>query len=81
MRIVIEVKPMRLVKLCLTTSTPRPSCRFFRYQHGGIAPWSAEDHEPESIIAAFVRHRREVVTRRTIFDCVKLAIVLISLKH
>ncbi len=81
MRIVIEVNAMRSVKLCLTTSTPRPSCSFFRYQHGGIAPWSAEDHEPEDIIAAFVRHRREVVTRRTISNCVKLAIVRISLKH
>lgn len=35
----------------------------------------------KDIIAAFVRHRREVVTRRTISNCVKLAIVLIFLKH
>ncbi len=81
MRIVIEVKRDAVVKLCLTTSTPRPSCRFLSVSHGGIASWSAEDHEPERHHRAFVRHRREVVTRRTIFELRKLAIVLISLKH
>ena len=32
----------------------------------------------KEIIEAFIRHRREVVTRRTVFDCVKLVIVRIS---
>ncbi len=35
----------------------------------------------KDIIAAFVRHRREVVTVVLFSNCVKLAIVLISLKH
>lgn len=34
----------------------------------------------KDIISAFVRHRREVVTRRTILNCVKPVTARISLK-
>ncbi len=35
----------------------------------------------KDILVAFVRHRREVVTRRTILNCVKHVIAPISLKR
>ena len=39
-----------------------------RHQHGGVGRWPAKLLNLKEMLDAFLRHRREVVTRRTVFE-------------
>jgi DNA gyrase subunit A len=68
MRIVIEIKRGEWPRSCSTTCTSRR--RWNRCSASTWWRWSmaAAHAEPQADAGAFVRHRREVVTRRTVFE-------------
>ena len=81
MRIVIEVKRDAVAEVVLNNlySLTQLQVSF------GINMVALHQGQPKimtlkEILEAFVRHRREVVTRRTILNCAKRAIAPISLK-
>jgi DNA gyrase subunit A len=64
----IEVRAARSPRWCSTTSTADPDAVGVRHQHGGAGRWPAALLNLKDMLEAFVRHRREVVTRRTMFE-------------
>ena len=49
----------------------------FRHEHGGAGGWPAAPLNLKQILECFLRHRREVVTRRTVYELKKSANVAI----
>ena len=68
MRMVIELKRGERPRWCSTTSTRRRSCRTLPHEHGGAGRRPAAPALAQGAARGFISHRREVVTRRTVYE-------------